>query len=471
MRKSKTDLKNLSPRLVFGGLLFLGIFFAQTAFAQVVINEIQISPTNERFIELYNLGGSDIDLTGWYIQRKTATGNDFSSLVTSPNFVGKLIKADGYFLISRTQLGKSDMVYDLTLTESNTIRIRDSKGKDADQIKWGSIGEGKSYQRTATGEWIITTPTPGTVGLQGGTLGTTQTTTTPQNAEKATAPVNLSNFPVEPQIIAEAGLQARTTLVGAPITFSGKVFGLKKEPIENARMSWSFGDGGGAEGASVLHTYYYPGEYTAVLDASSGYYSASDRVRVLVVTPNLALRTGGDNARSFVVIENRAGDELDLSGWQVSANGKNFVLPKNTLLGARGSITLASEVTGLATPIDSSASLHFPNGAQVELQGEIISTVPAVPIAKESFQEKKILKPLTKTYAQVSKTSPQEASTAGLLSDIATPAHGKSEQKIESVWPWYIASAFLGALALLGLRFARSKRTLADEFEIIEEKD
>ncbi len=71
-------------------LIFTFSFFlvAQVASAAVVINEIQILPTSERFIELYNSGSSDVDLTGWYIQRKTATGSSFGSLVTSTQLNG-----------------------------------------------------------------------------------------------------------------------------------------------------------------------------------------------------------------------------------------------------------------------------------------------------------------------------------------------------------------------------------------------
>ena len=86
-------------------VFFIAFFlFAPIVNASVVINEIQISPINERFIELYNPDNSDTDLTGWYIQRKTATGASFSSLVTSTQLNNKIIKSKGYFLISRSQL-------------------------------------------------------------------------------------------------------------------------------------------------------------------------------------------------------------------------------------------------------------------------------------------------------------------------------------------------------------------------------
>ena len=141
-------------------IFFVSITFFTTVSAAVVINEVQISPIDGRFIELYNTSDSDVDLTGWYIQRKTATGSSFNSLITKIDFENKTIKGGGYFLISHTQLANSDIVKNLTLTESNTIRMRNSNGEDVDHVEWGSIDEGKSYQRTSSNGWIITSPTP-----------------------------------------------------------------------------------------------------------------------------------------------------------------------------------------------------------------------------------------------------------------------------------------------------------------------
>lgn len=445
------------------------IFFARLASAQVLINEVQIAPINERFIELYNSDDTDIDLTDWYIQRKTATGSSFGSLVTSTQFSGKTIKAHGYFLISRSQLEKSDIVAgSLVLTESNTIRIRDSKGNDVDQVVWGSVDEGKSYQKTSTNVWQVTTPTPGAMNASAQEINSNTNTASTNSSTTSSAVIppvsNASYFPVEPQIFSKITAQTQIVSVGAATTFTGRVWGLKKEPIENARMVWAFGDGASAEGASVLHTYYYPGEYTVIIDASSGYYAASDRVRIVAVTPLLALRTGGDEAHSFVVIENRGNDELDLSEWQVDVQGKTFTIPKNTLIGVHKTLTLASEVTGLTTPAGSIASLRFPNGTLVSLQAEV------TPIISSPSNQVAYVRPTV--HAVETKTPPQEnqeasviGATQGLL-----PENSKTDLLV-----WYVGLAFFAAIALLGLRFARKTNTpgllTADDFEIIDEDE
>ncbi|MBI3634365.1 MAG: lamin tail domain-containing protein [Candidatus Yonathbacteria bacterium] len=446
------------------------LFFARIVSAQVIFNEIQISPTSERFIEIYNSSDSDVDLTGWYIQRKTATGSSFNSLVTSTQLKDKIIKANGYFLVSRSQSGKSDIVIDnLTLTESNTVRIRDSKGVDIDQIEWATVTDGKSYQKMSAGEWGIATPSPGVSNNNTSSQGVAS-----QQSISSTAPSSssLSNLPVEPQIIAEAGEAVRTTLVGAPIIFSGKVFGLKKEPIENARFVWVFGDGARSDGTSVNHTYYYPGEYIVVLDASSGFYSASTRVRVIVSAPQLVLHTGGDNSRSFVSIENQSGNEVDLSGWIIREGGKDFIFPQHTILGARKEVSFASDVTGLIVSPNEEVSLHYPNGTRVEsFVKSVVPLVTSLLPSKEKLPEK--------TSGQLSALSQgtdlilpseQKASALNAFSDPFIHSNTLAPEKKTRWWLWYGGVLILGFLAFVGSRLSRrsAKVDLADTFEIIE---
>ena len=110
--------------------------------AKILINEIQAYPTGERFIELYNPNSSAVNLTDWYIQRKTQTGSSFGSLVSKTYFENKIIDAYGYFLISRTSLENADIILDnLTITESNTIQIKNSNGEIIDKIGWGDSSD------------------------------------------------------------------------------------------------------------------------------------------------------------------------------------------------------------------------------------------------------------------------------------------------------------------------------------------
>ena len=54
---------NLKYVLILSALFILPTSLIESA---VLINEVQIKPTEDRFIELYNSGSSEVDLTGWY---------------------------------------------------------------------------------------------------------------------------------------------------------------------------------------------------------------------------------------------------------------------------------------------------------------------------------------------------------------------------------------------------------------------
>lgn len=181
------------------------------------------------------------------------------------------------------------------------------------------------------------------------------------------------------------------------------------------------------------------------------------------------MRTGGDIARSFVTIQNNGADELDLSLWKIINNTKTFVLPKNTILGVRKSITLASEVTGLATPVGSNPELLFSNGTRVEAKVEKSSPPLLTPITTEKPKVKAVTKALLVSQAP----QRQEASILKNISE-TPPTFTKPPTK-EPLWPWYIGAAFLAALALVGFRFtqATAPQTTfsADDFEILEEKE
>lgn len=447
-------------------VIVLILFSAQTVSAQVFINEIQVSPIGERFIELYNSGNANVNLTGWYIQRKTATGNSFSSLVTSTQLKDKIINSNDYFVISRELLINSDVIIDnLTITEANTLRLRDSKGEDVDQIELVIIGEGKSYQRVSSNEWIVANPTPNAVNE------ISQNTNFASSASTSISPTQTTaTEPATQQVSVKAGLQTRVVLAGAPIIFEGKIAGLENS-YGTFKTTWTFGDGASAEGESVTHTYYYPGEYTAVLDVVSGSLKATDKMLVRVVLPNLSLRTGGDATRSFFTIENRGGDELDISGWQVAGGEKTFIFPKNTILGARKSATFASEVTGLVTPADNIPELRFPNGTRVDTK---VETVVAQTVASKVATPKAVEKPKV-TASAPARVAPQatKQQSANVINAISEPLEPIREER--GLWPWYVGSAFLGAFALLGIRLTQkveNKATInADDFEIIEEKD
>ncbi|MEK7568583.1 MAG: lamin tail domain-containing protein [Patescibacteria group bacterium] len=444
------------------------LFFARMVSAQVLISEIKY--TGNEWIEISNSGAS-ADLSLWKFF-EGGTNHKLKSVQGDVTLAsgGYAIIADDATAFLTEHSGFSGILFDSSfslLDVGETISIKSSDTNTIDTVSYTGIKGSKNSTQKIGGVWSEAIPTPGVANAI-----SPGTSVAPQNT--ATMPVantNTSSAPTSSQMTAQAGPQTRVVLAGAPIIFEGKIAGLENGYSAPARTTWSFGDGASAEGSSVSHTYYYPGEYTAVLDVVSGSMTATDRMLVRVVLPVLSLNAGGDTARSFFTIQNRGGDEIDLSGWQVASAEKIFTFPKNTILGVKKNATFASEVTGLATPEGSVIELRFPNGSRVETKNETATAEAPAPKAEEKPKVKAVTQPRTASIPQQ-----QEASAIVALPDTQTPL----TQKEGSLWPWYIGAAFLGVFALGGIRLTREKEERGidssseantDDFEIVEESD
>jgi len=142
----------LTPPILGGG----GGGGGAIIYPKIIISEAQIYPTTQRFIELYNSGSTNVDLTGWYLQRKTAIGSDYQSCITKNDFSGKSILAGGYFLISRSDLSAEITDSELTLSNGNYLTLKNPSQEISDQINWGEILEDQSWCY----DFSLCTPTP-----------------------------------------------------------------------------------------------------------------------------------------------------------------------------------------------------------------------------------------------------------------------------------------------------------------------
>jgi len=108
------------------------------SYPKIFISEIMIFPIEQRFIELFNPNNYEVNLTEWYIQRKTKTGTSWDSLVSSNQFEGKIIPANSYFVITRSIIENFDILLeDLTLTDDNAILIKNPDRQIVDKVGWG----------------------------------------------------------------------------------------------------------------------------------------------------------------------------------------------------------------------------------------------------------------------------------------------------------------------------------------------
>lgn len=109
------------------------------SYPEILISEVQIKSSQdekEEFVELYNLNNFEIDLSGWYLQRKTATGSNFTTYAPSNLFFGKKIAANGYFLIARAGYFENlaDILTENPITDNNSFALKNPNGEISSQI-------------------------------------------------------------------------------------------------------------------------------------------------------------------------------------------------------------------------------------------------------------------------------------------------------------------------------------------------
>lgn len=333
------------------------VFGVKEAFAKIVINEIQIAPTVDRFVELYNDSGSEVDLTGHYLQRKTNTSEKYTSFVTSTKLAGKKISANGLFLISKESLGLES----LTITENNSIQLKNSKQEivykiglgdsdDCGNICISNPEDGKSVQRVNDNEWIMGSPTPGDDNIReeqenNGESEEESSSSYSGKSEKEKIVLNPS--------IATKIISPKVVVAGVPFVINHNTIGYKNEKIIHDRFVWNFGDGNFKEMDPCLpfsYIYQYPGDYVLSLSYYETSFSeipeATDRLNIKVIPSGIKIASIGNFEDPYVELENSSSHEMVLNKWSIVGEGYTFTIPDGTTILPNKKIKFSSKTTG-----------------------------------------------------------------------------------------------------------------------------
>lgn len=124
-------------------------------YPKILINEIKVAGKDEdakamvydEFIELFNPNEFEVDLTNWYLQKKTSEGEQFSSLVPAGLLENKRINALDYLLIthaSSTYTNEADvLVSNYSITDNNTIILKNPNREVVDKVGFGEANDGE----------------------------------------------------------------------------------------------------------------------------------------------------------------------------------------------------------------------------------------------------------------------------------------------------------------------------------------
>lgn len=450
-------------------LIIVLVFCAHSAHAEIIINEVKLSPTADRFIELYNNSSSAVNLTDWYMQRKTATGSTFGSLVTKTQFAGKSIGANDYFVISKSSITNSDLVVeDLTLTESNTIQIKNADGGVIYKLGWGSSndcaspcpsnpGEGQSLFRNSLGSWVTGTTTPGAANEASSDASTT-TSSGPGGAVQAK--------PVEQKMKLEIKNKP-LAFPGVPVKFEAAAYGLYGEQLIYGKYFWNFGDGDYREADAsytpekFTHIYAYPGEYTVLLEYYKNYFSGSPdltkEVVITVLAADMAISEVGTESDFFIEVSNLTKEDADISGWYLTSGEKQYMFPKNTTIKKDKKLRVSPKLTKFTYNDRYNLMLRNSQWGIVFDYGKTVQPAKITPIKT------------SKISSVVEMVQPEEfvqKENEPLSSLLAAPIEAKAIDT--SYLPTLIFVGFLG-LSSSALYVLRRNKSETEDFELLDE--
>lgn len=476
-------MRNVLPTF----LLHLLFFVPLAASAQVVFTEIMYSPDGadggREWIEVKNTGGSVVDLGGWklfenetnhYIrvieegENTTIPAGGFAVIADNPaSFLADWPSFFGLLLDSAFSLGNM----------GETLILRDSELADKDTVAydtaWGADGDGKSLQLVG-GEWVAAMPTP---GEENESLAPPE----PSPVVNNQSPPSVGAYipaPVTPLFTARISEKERFAIVGAPAKFKGETVGTTEGLSGKTRFVWNFGDGGTAEGESVLHIYRYPGEYIVILNAVSGTHSPEDRATIKVIPSELSISNIGPTDDFFIELSNNSAYELNLSGWLLKSGARYFVIPENSFILPKKKIIFPQETTNLFYSAGNTVGLLYPNGLTAAVFS--FSAPPEPPPASAVLKPAAVRAPAAvKTVVlparsdETENPNPSVESTKEETLPVTAafrPVNGENAESRGIPWPWLLGALAFVAIGGAAVVVARRGKTPADEFAITEEE-
>lgn len=419
--------------------------------AAVIINEIMydfpgIEGNGEHdWIEVTNNGTVSVDLSTFkFFEANTNHGLKFDrgSTMLLPGAFAIIANATSTFLVDFPNFNGTlfDSSFSLNSTSAGEMLvIRTGEFVDEDSVTyssdWGAKNDGRSLQKINE-VWVAANPTPGGVNLELEQTSQQQTSSSTPSISEPTPEAGSVSWPAEQQIYANAG-KDKTVIVGADVYFSGQALGIEKEPLENARYLWNFGDGAMAENQNVKHVYQYPGEYIAVLDVSSGKYSVSDNLLVKVIPNQLKIIEANEE---FVKLQNGSNNNLDISGWVLRAGNETFKFPASTFIKANLVLMIPFSISGIKISINEKIELLYSNWSVAN------SFINAKQLALDTPEVKSSVTEQIEENGQIE----ESGQVAGVVTTIEK----------EDFWgtkKWWGLAGLIGVLSAAGFLFIRRK--------------
>ncbi|MEI6581576.1 MAG: lamin tail domain-containing protein [bacterium] len=129
--------KPLLTLIVLMSVIVLTALPVRAGVKSVLITEVQtgsLTSAGEEFVEIQNTTAADIDISGWTLYYKSATGTTWSKKATVPT---GLLAAGKFWVFASNLAGNTSYSSGLSQTGGN-IQIRDKQAATVDQFGWGT---------------------------------------------------------------------------------------------------------------------------------------------------------------------------------------------------------------------------------------------------------------------------------------------------------------------------------------------
>ena len=292
------------------------------------------------------------------------------------------------------------------------------------------------------------------------------------SAQTPTQPSQAPGTSSAGELVVDGGSD-RVVIAGAGVQFSTRAY-RNKGVLENISFTWNFGDGSTAQGASVVHSFEYPGRYAVIVTGSKDGANGSDRFTVTAEPAQLAVRALSDGS---VEIENLSGRDVDLSRWLIQFSGQRFVLPDNTSVLAKQIMRVSPNT--LHFYAGSTSELDYPDGTLAFRAGEY--TPKIAPSAADATPESAPLPVPSPTRAEeqyAGKTVPRQDSHDGEEEAVQRAPEVQEQEPFATssnvaaaaaagTWKWWLGAFAISAVA--GGAIFAARRVGRKEWNIVEE--
>lgn len=460
-------------KLILVLVSFVFLFNFNLAWASdVIINEFMSDPdSGSEWVELLNTSSAEIDLSNWKWTELASPGTD-TEHESSPKNLSGVISAGGIFVFemnsSLNNSGDSIGLYNGTdFKDRVTFGKVNNYSKDLEIPSKGKSGA------LISGGWE-TNQDP-TKGMQNPNLSLPPSTDDSSNnssSDTTTITTSESKSKVIQNPTMKVKILANTlAFAGEPFEIKTNVTGFSNENVVLGRASWNFGDGGSFEQINNFekfsHTYYYPGEYVLFLEYYQNSFSknpeATSKMVIKVLPTSVSISKVGDAKDFFIELSNNASSDIDISNWIINANGKTFILPKNSVIMSKKQMTISGKITGFTVVDQNNLKLYSRTG---ELVFDYVSSkIPT--IVRQDLTTKNttaVIQPKISTMVEPLESLEAEVLQSNVISS------GGIDNSSTPIIP--IASfVFIGAGAGVVYFIRRKKVTKedGDDFEILDE--